>query len=82
MVIGNYYYNIKCETFLDPETGRIRVRTLSNQIVPENILVESLKIIRNSHPVGTMFIAEEMKVCRKTSGRIYLRAKDQIVRKL
>lgn len=82
MVIGNYYNNIKCESFRDPETGRIRVRPLPGQLVPVNTFIECSVPMRNRYPEGTLFITENVKVCKKRDGRIYLRAKDQVITKL
>ncbi len=79
MEIGNIYKNIKCESFLDSETNRIRVRPSSNQIFSENMVIECSRDIRESHPIGTKFYCEEVKVCKKPQGRIYLRAKDQMI---
>jgi hypothetical protein len=81
-LIGNYYTEIICESFVDKETGRIRVRPLKDQILPSNLVIECLKSIRESYPIGTLFTAENVKVCKKPDGRIYLRAKDQIIKKL
>ncbi|MBC3847726.1 hypothetical protein H8K90_15115 [Winogradskyella echinorum] len=82
LIIGNYYDNIKCESFKDPETGRIRVRPLPNQGLPTKIVIECKEKTRNAHPIGTKFRTENVKVCQKTTGRIYLRAKDQMIYKL
>ena len=79
MLIGNIYKNIKCESFLDPETNRIRVRPCSNQIVSDNMVIECSRDIRESHPIGTKFYCEEVKVCKKPEGRLYLRAKNQMI---
>jgi hypothetical protein len=77
--IGNIYKNINCESFLDEETNRIRVRPCVNQIVSSDLVIECSKAIRESHPIGTVFICEEVKVCKKQTGRIYLRAKNQMI---
>tara|TARA_R110002049_G_scaffold181329_2_gene348674 strand:+ start:38 stop:295 length:258 start_codon:yes stop_codon:yes gene_type:complete len=82
LIIGNYYENITCENFKDPETGRIRVRPLDGQNLPTNIVIECSKSERESHPIGTKFITENVKVCKKSDGRIYLRAKDQFIKKI
>ena len=79
MEIGNNYRNINCESFLDNETNRIRVRPCINQIVSHEIVIECSKSIRESHPIGTLFFCEEVKVCKKPHGRIYLRAKNQMI---
>lgn len=82
LIIGEFYDNIKCESFKDPETGRIRVRPLPNQSLPAKIVIECRKSIREEHKIGTQFRAENVKVCKKTDGRVYLRAKDQMIYKL
>ena len=65
LTIGNYYENIECESFKDPETGRIRVRPLEGQGLPTKIVIECSKAIREAHPIGTKFEAENVKVCIK-----------------
>jgi len=82
LIVGNYYGNIKCESFKDSETGRIRVRPLDGQNLPINLVIECSKSERESNPVGTKFITENVKVCQKPDGRIYLRAKDQFIKKI
>lgn len=82
LVIGNTFSNVLCESFLDPETNRVRVRSLGDNNIPAGILVECLKSIREQYPVGTQFYAKAIKVCKKTDGRIYLRAKDQMIYKV
>ena len=78
LIVGNYYENIKSENFKDKETGRIRVRLLSGQNLP----IECSKSERESHLIGTKFVTENVKVCQKPDGRIYLRAKDQFIKKI
>lgn len=82
LILGDYHQNIKCESFIDPETNRVRVRPLNHQGLPTNMVIECSRAIRTEHPVGTIFIAETLKVCQKPGGRIYLRAKNQDIRKL
>ena len=82
LILGNYYENIKCENFKDKETGRIRVRPLSGQNLPTNLVIECSKSERESSPIGTKFITENVKVCQKPNGRFYLRAKDQHIEKI
>lgn len=82
LVIGTYYDHVKCENFKDPETGRVRVRPLEGQGIPTNLVIECSKKEREAHPLGTVFITENVKVCQKPDGRIYLRAKDQVITKL
>jgi hypothetical protein len=82
LVIGNTHQNVHCESFIESRTNRIRVRTIGNANIPEGILVECLKSIREQYSIGTRFYAQEMKVCKKPDGRIYLRAKDQMIYKV
>jgi len=82
LIIGQYIDNIKCESFLDKETNRIRVRPLPNQLVPATMVIECLKRFREENKVGTHFLAENVKVCKKPDGRLYLRAKNQIIEKI
>lgn len=81
LAIGNYIENVKCESFKDLETNRIRIRPLPNQGLPTNLVIESLKIFRDEtkYPLGSIFIARRIKVCQKEVGRIYLRADKQIL---
>lgn len=76
--IGNTFQNVHCESFLESRTNRVRVRTIGTINIPEGILVECLKSIREQYPIGTRFYAQEMKVCKKPDGRIYLRVEDHI----
>lgn len=46
------------------------------------MVIECLKSFREQYPLGTKFIAENVKFCKKTNGRIYLRAKNQILQKI
>lgn len=82
LIIGNYIENVKCESFKDPETGRIRVRPLSDQGIPVKYLIECSKDERERYPLGTKFITKDVKVCQKPDGRIYLRARDQMITKI
>ena len=82
IIVGNTHDNIKCESFKDSETSRIRVRPLPGQGLPTNLVVECSSKERKAHPEGTKFITENVKVCKKTDGRIYLRAKDQRIIKI
>lgn len=82
LVIGSVIENVKCENFKDPETGRIRVRPISGQNLPTKLVIECNKKIRESYPLGTHFTAENVKVCKKSNGRIYLRAKNQMIYKI
>ncbi|WP_418637581.1 hypothetical protein [Winogradskyella sp.] len=82
LVIGEVLENIKCESFKDPETGRIRVRPLEGQGLPTKLLIECSSEERKAHPVGTTFKTESVKVCKKSDGRVYLRAKDQWISKI
>ena len=80
--LGEYIYNLQCESFLDPSTNRIRVRPLDGQGVPTSLVIECSKATRESEPVGTKFYTSSAKVCTKPDGRIYLRAEDQMIFKL
>lgn len=82
LIIGNYHENIKCESFIDPKTGTVRVRPLSGQGLPTNIVIECCRKERHSHPIGAYFNTENVKVCQKPNGRVYLRAKDQMIYKI
>ena len=84
LTIGNYIENIKCESFLDPETGRVRIRPLPNQGIPTDLMIESSKVFRDTSKftLGTQFYATKVKVCKKEVGRIYLRAENQMLYKL
>lgn len=82
LILGNYHDNIKCESFLDKETGRVRVRPISGQGLPTNIMIECSSKERKLHPPGTKFMTKNVKVCKKPTGRIYLFAKDRMIYKL
>ncbi len=76
---GNYINNIKCESFLDTSTNRVRIRPLDNQGLSTNLVIECSKSYRETskYPIGSLFLAENVKVCKKSNGRFYLRAKNQ-----
>lgn len=82
LIIGNCIDNIKCEKFKDPETGRIRVRPLPDQGLPTTLVIECSRSEREKHPLGTQFITIDVKVCVKPDGRVYLRARDQVIMKI
>lgn len=79
MEVGDFFYDVVCESFIDTETGRIRIRPLTNQLVSTTLMIESLKMFRTKYPIGTKFMANELKVCQKPNGRIYLRSQDQML---
>ena len=81
LTIGNIIDNVKCESFKDPDTGRIRIRPIPNQGIPTGLMIESLKVFRDTDkfPLGTQFYATTVKVCQKEIGRIYLRAEKQML---
>lgn len=78
LIVGSTLYNITCELFLDFETNKKRVRPIAGQGIEGTVMVECLKKFRE-HSIGTLFLAKELKVCQKDVGRIYLRAKDQML---
>lgn len=82
LIVGNEYKNIECESFLDSETNRVRVRPVEGQGLPINLLIECSRDERNSHPIGTKFKTINVRVCKKPDGRIYLRAKDQFIKRI
>ncbi|WP_431156747.1 hypothetical protein [Winogradskyella poriferorum] len=84
MIVGDYIENIECESFLDPETGRVRIRPLPNQGIPTNLVIECSRTFRDTakYPLRTKFKTENVKVCQKDVGRIYLRAQDQMLYKI
>ncbi|ALU26834.1 hypothetical protein ACKUSY_03085 [Myroides odoratus] len=79
LIIGNYIDNVRCESFKDFKTNRIRIRPLAGQNIPTDLVIESSKVFRdtNRYPLGSVFIAKRVKVCQKEIGRIYLRADKQ-----
>jgi hypothetical protein len=72
------YKNLICESFLDPETGRLRVKPALGQPF-QGMVIECSRSIRNQYPIGTKFYCEEVKICKKPDGREYLRAKNQMI---
>lgn len=84
LIIGNYIKNLECESFLDTETNRIRIRPTKNQEIPDDLVIECLREYRDitKFPLGTKFIAEDAKVCKKPICRIYLRAKNQLLTRI
>lgn len=82
LTVGDIYSNVIYDSFKDSETGRIRVRPTDIKITEYKLVIECSKKEREAHPIGTKFTAKEVKVCKKPDGRIYLRAKDQMIYKL
>ena len=82
LIIGNYIQAVKCENYRDPFTNRIRVRPLPNQGIPTDLAIECSMYERERHSLGTRFTTIDCKVCKKPDGRIYLRAKDQMIYKI
>ena len=84
LAIDNYIENVKCESFKDFDTGRIRIRPLPNQGISTNLMIECRKEFRetNKFPLGTQFSTTNVKVCQKEVGRIYLRAEKQMLYKI
>lgn len=78
MEIGNYYDNILCESFYDKEASKIRIRTIPCEAIPEPLWVESLRVFR-TYPIGTKFRTTNVKICKKSHGRIYARAENQML---
>src|SRR5690606_35302543 len=71
--ISKLYYQpveIPSHFHKDPETGRIRVRPLPGQGLPTNLVIECSKHERERYPLGTKFMAVDVKVCSKPDGRI------------
>ncbi len=78
LIVGSTLVNITCELFIDIETKKRRVRPIEGEGIEGTVMVECLKKYRD-FPIGTLFLAKELKVCQKDVGRIYLRAKDQLL---
>ena len=68
---GQEFWGILCKLVRDIETNRIRVKTLSGQVVPQGVFVECSKNVRKSNELGTIFKVN-VKVSRKPVGRLYL----------
>ena len=79
LIVGTYIDNVEGVLFIDPETNRLRIKTIGNISIQDGILIECRKKIREDYPVGTYFYTEDVKVCKKSDGRIYVRAKDQMI---
>jgi hypothetical protein len=71
---GQEFWGVLAELCIDPETKRIRVRSLPNQVFPANIFIECSKAIRKKHAIGTIFKLN-IGVSRKPIGRLYAHAK-------
>ena len=82
LIIADIYSNVVCESFKDDETGRIRVRPVDIKTPEYKLVIECSKQEREAHAIGTKFLVKEAKVCKKPNGRIYLRAKDQMIYKI
>ena len=82
LVIGNYIDSLKCESFLDPETLRIRVRPIKGQELPTTMVIECSKKKREAHSIGTLVKGETVKVCKKPDGRFFSRAIEKMIFKI
>ena len=79
LIIGNYINHVQGISHIDKETGRVRVKTYGNKTIEDGLMIECSKKIRESHPLGTLFTTENVKICKKPDGRVYVRAKDQMI---
>lgn len=70
IVEGQEYWGVLAVLCVDPETNRLRVRTLPNQIFPSGVFVECSKKIRLAHTIGTVFKVN-IGVSKKPTGRTY-----------
>ena len=71
LVEGQEFWGILGELIRDPETNRIRVRTLPGQVIPQGVFVECSKSVREAHELGTIFKLN-VKVSSKKIGRLYV----------
>jgi hypothetical protein len=71
LVEGQEFWGILGERIKNPETNRIRVRTLPDQDIPPGIFVECSKSIREAHELDTIF-KMNVKVSGKKVGRLYV----------
>ena len=82
LIQGTIIDHIICESFQDKSAGRIRVRPIAGQNLPLDLKIECSKEERIKHPLGTRFNAYDLRVCRDKSGRLYLRAENQMIYKI
>lgn len=82
LILGDYYENIKCESFVDPETRRIRIRPLEGQGLSTKLVISCYMKLRKAYPIGTKFKTDNVLVCKQSDGRIYLYAKDKMIYKI
>ena len=82
LIIGDVFENIKCESFKDPETGRVRVRPLKGQGGATKIVISCYMKLRKAQPIGTKFITDNVLVFKQSDGRVYLYAKDKMIYKI
>ncbi len=59
LIIENYIKNLECESFLNLETDRVRIRPTQNQGVTTDLVIECLMEYRDTtkFPLGTKFIS-------------------------
>ncbi|MBD1367562.1 hypothetical protein IDJ77_27385 [Mucilaginibacter sp. ZT4R22] len=78
MKLHQVYKTLKCKLIHDSVTSRKRFVPLEGQGLPTNIFIEGDRAIRELYAVNTIFIASDVKVCKKTGNdTFYLRAKNQ-----
>jgi hypothetical protein len=77
MKLHQVYKIVKCKLILDPGTSRRRFVPIEGQGLPINIFIQGDMAIRKLHPLNTVFIATDVKVCKKSDrDTFYLRAKN------
>jgi len=69
LVIRNYFNNLLCESFKDPQNGRIRVRPLPGQGLLTDLVIECSKQTKERFGLGAKFRTISVKVCEKPDGR-------------
>jgi hypothetical protein len=74
--VHDLFRNIKCRLIYDTTACRRRFVSVEGQGLPADLFVKYDKAIRELYEINTIFLATEIKVCKNSDGKFYLRAKD------
>ncbi len=71
IAVGEFHAGIRAQSVWDPTRNRVRVESLEGEGVPAGLLVECSKIVREQHPLGTVFRLD-VRVTSKSGHGLHL----------
>ena len=81
VVVGAHVPQFICETFY--EDGKVRLKPIKGQCVPETFRISSSRAFRESFPVGSHFICRDGFFMLKGSDEtVFIKASDVIIYKI